>query len=76
LLELRSDLNKKHKTKVSPLAFIIKATVETLKLFPMMNTSLTSDLESFVIKEYFNIGIAVDTPEGLIVPNIKELGQT
>jgi pyruvate dehydrogenase E2 component (dihydrolipoamide acetyltransferase) len=72
LLELRSDLNKKHKTKVSPLAFIIKATVETLKLFPMMNTSLTSDLESFVIKEYFNIGIAVDTPEGLIVPNIKD----
>ena len=72
LLELRSDLNKKYKTKVSPLAFIIKATVETLKLFPMMNTSLTSDLESFVLKEYFNIGIAVDTPEGLIVPNIKD----
>ena len=72
LLELRANLNKKHKTKVSPLAFIVKAAVETLKLFPMMNSSLTSDLESFVIKDYFNIGIAVDTPEGLIVPNIKE----
>ena len=71
LLELRKKLNKKHKTKVSPLAYIIKATVETLKLFPIMNTSLTSDLTSIVQKNYFNIGVAVDTPDGLIVPNIK-----
>ena len=72
LLNLRADLNKKHKTKVSPLAFIIKATVETLKLYPLMNTSLNKDLDTIVLKDYFNIGIAVDTPEGLIVPNIKE----
>ena len=71
LLELRKKLNTKHKTKVSPLAYIIKATVETLKLFPIMNTSLTSDLLSIVQKNYFNIGVAVDTPDGLIVPNIK-----
>ena len=73
LLELRKKLNKKHKTKVSPLAYIIKATVETLKLFPIMNTSLTSDLLNIVQKNYFNIGVAVDTPDGLIVPNIKNV---
>ena len=72
LLALRADLNKENKTKVSPLAYIIKATVETLKLFPLMNTSLNKDLDTVVIKDYFNIGIAVDTPEGLIVPNIKD----
>ena len=72
LLALRADLNKKNKTKVSPLAYIIKATVETLKLFPLMNISLDKDLDTVVIKDYFNIGIAVDTPEGLIVPNIKD----
>ena len=72
LLLLRKDLNLAHKVKVSPLAFIIKATIETLKLFPTMNTSLTASMDSIVQKEYFNIGIAVDTPEGLIVPNIKD----
>jgi pyruvate dehydrogenase E2 component (dihydrolipoamide acetyltransferase) len=71
LLDLRKKLNIEHNLKVSPLAFIIKATVETLKLFPIMNTSLTADLLSIVQKNYFNIGIAVDTPDGLIVPNIK-----
>ena len=72
LLALRADLNKKHKTKVSPLAYIIKATVETLKLYPLMNTSLNKNLDTVVLKDYFNIGVAVDTPEGLIVPNIKD----
>jgi len=72
LLALRADLNKENKTKVSPLAYIIKSTVETLKLYPLMNTSLNKDLDTVVIKDYFNIGIAVDTPEGLIVPNIKD----
>jgi len=72
LLTLRADLNKKHKTKVSPLAYIIKATVETLKLYPLMNTSLNKNLDTVVLKDYFNIGVAVDTPEGLIVPNIKD----
>lgn len=71
LLELRKKLNEQHGLKVSPLAYIIKATVETLKLFPLMNTSLTADLTNIVQKNYFNIGIAVDTPDGLIVPNIK-----
>ena len=72
LLSLRSELNLEHEVKVSPLAFIIKATVETLKLFPTMNTSLNAEMDSIIQKEYFNIGIAVDTPDGLIVPNIKD----
>jgi pyruvate dehydrogenase E2 component (dihydrolipoamide acetyltransferase) len=71
LLALRAELNKSNNTKVSPLAYIIKATVETLKLYPLMNTSLSSSLDTVVMKDYFNVGIAVDTPEGLIVPNIK-----
>ena len=72
LLSLRSELNLKYEVKVSPLAFIIKAAVETLKLFPTMNTSLNVEMDSVIQKEYFNIGIAVDTPDGLIVPNIKD----
>ena len=68
---MRKKLNEQHGLKVSPLAYIIKATVETLKLFPLMNTSLTADFTNIVQKNYFNIGIAVDTPDGLIVPNIK-----
>ena len=73
LLLLRNELNKSHKVKVSPLAYIIKATVETLKLFPIMNTSLSDDLDNLIQKKYYNIGIAVDTPDGLIVPNIKNV---
>ena len=73
LLELRMQLNTKHKLKISPLAFIAKVTVEILKEFPMLNSSLDQDLEKIVIKNYVNMGIAVDTPEGLIVPNIKNV---
>ena len=73
LLSLRNKLNKEYELKISPLAFIIKATVETLKLYPVMNTSLNKALDELVQKNYFNIGIAIDTPDGLIVPNIKNV---
>jgi len=73
LLDLRSKLNIKHELKISPLAFIAKVTAEVLKEFPMLNSSLDKDLETIVIKNYVNMGIAVDTPEGLIVPNIKNV---
>jgi len=73
LLGLRSELNTKHALKISPLAFIAKVTAEVLTEFPMLNSSLDHGLEKIVIKNYVNMGIAVDTPEGLIVPNIKNV---
>jgi len=73
LLDLRSQLNIKHELKISPLAFIAKITAEVLAEFPMLNSSLDQDLEKIVVKNYVNMGIAVDTPEGLIVPNIKNV---
>ena len=71
LMELRKQLNKKHKLKISPLAFIAKVTSQVLLEFPLLNSSLSKDLDHAVLKNYVNLGIAVDTPEGLIVPNIK-----
>lgn len=61
--------------KVTPLAFIIKAVLATLKIYPQFNSALSSDGERLIYKKYFNIGIAVDTPNGLVVPVIKEADQ-
>ena len=71
LMELRERLNKKHKLKISPLAFIAKIVVNLLAEFPLLNCSLNQDMESITLKEYINLGIAVDTPNGLIVPCLK-----
>ena len=56
--------------KITPLVFIIKASVAALKKFPNFNASL--DGENLVLKNYFHIGIAVDTPDGLVVPVIRD----
>jgi len=69
----RKQLNKENEkagVKVTMLAFIVKACVSALKKFPEFNSSLVG--ENMVIKEYFNIGVAADTPNGLVVPVIKE----
>jgi pyruvate dehydrogenase E2 component (dihydrolipoamide acetyltransferase) len=58
--------------KLTPLVFLIKAMVAALKKFPTFNASLDSDGETLILKNYFNIGIAVDTPDGLVVPVIRE----
>jgi len=71
LLETRAKLCEKHNVKISPLAFIAKITCQLLQDFPLLNSSLDSNLEKIILKDYVNLGIAVDTPEGLIVPNIK-----
>ena len=67
----RKKLGEENKdTKVTPLVFLIKAAVAALKKFPNFNASLDGD--SLVLKQYFHIGIAVDTPDGLVVPVIRD----
>lgn len=58
--------------KLTPLAFIVKAVVKALKAFPSFNSSLGEGGETLILKQYYNVGIAVDTPQGLVVPIIKE----
>src|SRR5690606_22437152 len=59
-------------TKVTALAFIIKAVVAALKEFPNFNASLDAAGTNLVLKKYFHIGVAVDTPRGLVVPVIRD----
>lgn len=68
---LKSDAEKVG-AKLTPLAFIIKACVQALQEFPDFNSSLSADGESQVFKKYFHIGFAADTPNGLMVPVIKD----
>jgi pyruvate dehydrogenase E2 component (dihydrolipoamide acetyltransferase) len=58
--------------KITPLVFLIKAAVASLKAFPSFNASLDESGENLVFKKYFHIGIAVDTPDGLVVPVIRD----
>lgn len=59
--------------KLTPLVFIMKALVQTLKQFPRFNASL--DGENLILKKYFNLGVAVNTPKGLVVPVIRDVDQ-
>ena len=61
--------------KLTPLVFLIKASVAALKKFPGFNASLDESRENLVLKKYFHIGIAVDTPDGLVVPVIRDCDQ-
>jgi pyruvate dehydrogenase E2 component (dihydrolipoamide acetyltransferase) len=58
--------------KLTPLVFMIKASVAALKKFPQFNASLDPDGENLVLKHYLHIGIAVDTPGGLVVPVVRD----
>ncbi len=58
--------------KLTPLVFLIKACVAALQEFPQFNASLDPDGEHLLLKKYFHIGIAVDTPDGLVVPVIRD----
>ncbi|MCW8877215.1 MAG: dihydrolipoyllysine-residue acetyltransferase [Kangiellaceae bacterium] len=61
--------------RLTPLAFIMKGLVHTLKAFPKFNSSLANDGENLIIKNYYHIGVAVDTPNGLTVPVIRNVDQ-
>jgi pyruvate dehydrogenase E2 component (dihydrolipoamide acetyltransferase) len=75
LEEFRKDSNTamaKSGVKLTMLAFVIKASVAALKKFPAFNSSLDANGENLILKQYYNIGFAADTPNGLVVPVVKD----
>jgi pyruvate dehydrogenase E2 component (dihydrolipoamide acetyltransferase) len=72
----RKELNAeyaKQNIKITPLAFMLKAAVVALQQFPEFNASLDTSGENLVLKKYFHIGVAVDTPNGLMVPVLRDI---
>lgn len=67
------DMAAQKGVNLTPLVFIMKAVVACLKQYPQFNASLSEDKESLILKNYYNIGVAVDTPNGLMVPVIKDV---
>ncbi|MGB1262093.1 MAG: dihydrolipoyllysine-residue acetyltransferase [Cognaticolwellia sp.] len=61
--------------KITPLVFILKAAADALRAFPVFNSSLSEDGESLILKKYCHIGVAVDTPNGLVVPVVRDVDQ-
>ncbi|MEG3191551.1 dihydrolipoyllysine-residue acetyltransferase [Lysobacter sp. D1-1-M9] len=77
---LRVSLNKENEkakdgTKLTMLAFLMKASVAALQKFPDFNASLDASGETLVLKKYFHIGFAADTPNGLVVPVVRDCDQ-
>ncbi|MEC8324760.1 MAG: pyruvate dehydrogenase complex dihydrolipoyllysine-residue acetyltransferase [Pseudomonadota bacterium] len=66
---------KKMGVKITPLVFVMKAAAKALEEFPTFNSSLSEDGESLILKKYVNIGIAVDTPNGLVVPVVRDVNK-
>ncbi len=64
---------EKQGVKLTPLVFIMKAVASTLKTYPQFNASLDANGENLILKKYVNIGVAVDTPDGLVVPVIRDV---
>jgi len=59
--------------KITPLVFVLKAAADALRTFPTFNSSLSEDGESLILKKYIHIGVAVDTPNGLVVPVVRDV---
>jgi pyruvate dehydrogenase E2 component (dihydrolipoamide acetyltransferase) len=72
-LDDQAKTDKKSPYRVSLLPFLMKASVATLKAFPDFNSSLTPEKDALIYKKYYNIGVAVDTPDGLVVPVLKDV---
>jgi len=68
-------INKDKNIKVSHLPFFMKAVVKILQIMPEFNSSLSNDGKELILKSYINIGVAVDTPNGLVVPVIKDVNK-
>ena len=66
---------KKLDLKITPLVFIMKAVASALTAYPRFNSSLSEDAQTLIIKKYINIGVAVDTPNGLVVPVFKDVNK-
>lgn len=76
LEEYRKELDATAKTKdyrVTLVAFLLKASVSALKEYPDVNSSLAPGKDALILKHYYNIGVAVDTPDGLVVPVIRDV---
>ena len=69
---LRKRISEEQGVKITPLAFQIKALANTLKVFPHFNASLDASGHNLILKQYFHIGVAVDTPKGLLVAVIRD----
>jgi pyruvate dehydrogenase E2 component (dihydrolipoamide acetyltransferase) len=69
------EAKKESGVKITPLVFIMKAVAKALEAFPAFNSSLSEDGESIILKKYVNVGIAVDTPNGLVVPVFKDVNK-
>lgn len=69
----QKEIAKAQGIKLTPLVFIMKAVVATLKEFPLFNASLDESGENLIIKDYYHIGVAVDTPNGLVVPVVRDV---
>ncbi len=75
---LRKQLGEEHAAqgiKITLLAFMLKAVVTVLQQFPYFNASLDASGENLILKKYFHIGVAVDTPDGLMVPVLRDVNQ-
>jgi pyruvate dehydrogenase E2 component (dihydrolipoamide acetyltransferase) len=66
---------KEQNIRLTPIAFYLKLMASALKRFPQFNASLAPDGQSLILKKYMNIGVAVDTPNGLVVPVIRQVDQ-
>ncbi|MGQ0443490.1 MAG: dihydrolipoyllysine-residue acetyltransferase [Methylophilaceae bacterium] len=71
---MQADAEKRG-VKLTMLAFLIKASVNALKAYPNFNASLSPDGDSLLLKNYYNVGFACDTPDGLVVPVVKDVQQ-
>jgi len=69
------NLDTKEKISLTPLVFIMKALVSAMKKYPNFNSSINSNKQEITFKKYFHIGVAVDTPNGLMVPKIRNVDQ-